>query len=76
MKILANKIAVITGATSGIGEGVAKIFAENGARLALIGRHQEIGCKIEKELSEKYKEKHQTRFRRNDSEPVDIRVGY
>ena len=32
---LENKIAVVTGAGSGIGRGVAKRFAEEGAKLVL-----------------------------------------
>ena len=46
---LSGKAAVITGATKGIGLGIAKTFAENGAELALIGRDTKSG---EKALSE------------------------
>ena len=35
---LAGKIAVITGASMGIGESIAKVFAENGARVVLLSR--------------------------------------
>lgn len=35
---LAGKVAVITGASMGIGEAIAKIFAENGARVVLLSR--------------------------------------
>lgn len=38
MKLLANKNAVITGGSDGIGLGIAHAFAENGANLILIGR--------------------------------------
>ena len=34
-----NKVVIVTGASSGIGEGVAKMFLEEGARL--------VGCGIE-----------------------------
>jgi short-subunit dehydrogenase len=35
---LAGKVAVITGASMGIGEAIAKLFAENGARVVLLSR--------------------------------------
>lgn len=35
---LAGKVAVITGASMGIGEALARVFAENGARLVLLSR--------------------------------------
>ena len=35
---LAGKVAVITGASMGIGEAIAKLFAENGARIVLLSR--------------------------------------
>ncbi|HEY9599574.1 MAG TPA: SDR family oxidoreductase [Cyanophyceae cyanobacterium] len=41
MKQLANKKAVITGGSDGIGWGIAKAFAQNGADVYLIARNQE-----------------------------------
>ncbi|MBR3732930.1 MAG: SDR family NAD(P)-dependent oxidoreductase, partial [Bacteroidaceae bacterium] len=35
-----NKIVLITGATSGIGLGCAKKFAENGDKVILTGRNE------------------------------------
>ena len=38
---LANKTAIITGATGGIGEATSKRFLEEGANVALVGRSEE-----------------------------------
>ena len=38
---LEGKVAIITGASSGIGQGVAVHFAKYGAKLALTGRNEE-----------------------------------
>ena len=48
-----NKIVLITGATSGIGLGCARKFAENGDRLILTGRNAEKLEAIKRELEEK-----------------------
>ncbi|MFT4204522.1 MAG: SDR family oxidoreductase [Chitinophagaceae bacterium] len=52
MNLLANKNAVITGGSDGIGLGIAHSFAENGANLILIGRDAGKLEKAQKELSE------------------------
>ena len=41
MKQLANKVAVVTGGGSGIGLGIAKRFASEGAVVAITGRNKE-----------------------------------
>ncbi|MET3524722.1 SDR family NAD(P)-dependent oxidoreductase [Mesorhizobium abyssinicae] len=41
-----NKVVIVTGATSGIGEAVAEAFAATGASLMLIGRDRERGQKV------------------------------
>jgi NAD(P)-dependent dehydrogenase (short-subunit alcohol dehydrogenase family) len=40
---LENKVALITGGTSGIGESVADLFAREGARVAITGRNESRG---------------------------------
>ncbi|RNL51000.1 SDR family NAD(P)-dependent oxidoreductase [Pedobacter jejuensis] len=48
------KIALITGATSGIGEACAHIFAQNGYNLVLVARRTERLAKISHHLEDKY----------------------
>lgn len=45
------KTAFITGATSGIGEATARLFAKQGFRLVLCGRRRDVLSKITRELS-------------------------
>jgi NADP-dependent 3-hydroxy acid dehydrogenase YdfG len=48
-----NKIVMITGATSGIGLGCARKFAENGDKLILTGRKEQLLEEIRQELTAK-----------------------
>jgi len=43
---LKDKVALITGATSGIGEATALLFAREGARVTVTGRNQERGREV------------------------------
>src|SRR5690554_3294844 len=47
---LANKVAVVTGAASGIGEAVARSFAAEGARVLMTDLNAEAGERIAAEL--------------------------
>ena len=48
-----NKIVLITGATSGIGLGCARKFADNGDKLILTGRNEQKLSEVQKELTDK-----------------------
>ena len=47
---LDGKVAVITGATSGIGEATARCFVAEGARVIIAGRSEERGNALAGEL--------------------------
>jgi NAD(P)-dependent dehydrogenase (short-subunit alcohol dehydrogenase family) len=49
---LKGQVAWISGATSGIGEAAAHLFAAEGAKVALIGRREEIGRQIAENIRE------------------------
>lgn len=50
---LKNKIAIITGATSGIGKATALLFADQGADLVLTGRRSALGKTVEAECRQR-----------------------
>lgn len=46
MKRLENKVAIVTGSTSGIGIGIANLYAAEGATVVICGRREERGQEI------------------------------
>lgn len=50
MKRFENKIAVVTGGTSGLGRRIAEVLCEEGAKVAFWGRNDEKGAQIAGEI--------------------------
>ena len=49
---LEGKVAWVSGANKGIGEGISRLFAKEGAKIAMIGRTVSEGNKIAEEIEE------------------------
>ena len=54
MSALEGKIAIVTGGTSGIGEGIAKAFVSEGAKVVIVGRREDEGRALEKRLGVRF----------------------
>lgn len=49
---LKGKVAIVTGSTSGIGIGIAKVMALNGATVVVTGRREEKGKQVAEEINQ------------------------
>ena len=47
---LKDKVAIVTGSSKGIGEGIARIFHQEGAMVVVVGRNVDAGLKMAREL--------------------------
>jgi dehydrogenase/reductase SDR family protein 4 len=55
MSVLKNKVAIVTGASRGIGRSIAEVFVREGAQVIICGRKQETLDQVAKEIGQRVK---------------------
>jgi NAD(P)-dependent dehydrogenase (short-subunit alcohol dehydrogenase family) len=65
---LTSRVAVVTGASSGMGEAIAREMALSGARVVLVGRNEERLARVTDEIREAGGECHAVRLDVNDED--------
>ena len=52
MKGIQGRVAIVTGASAGIGRGIARVFAREGAKVVAANRNAEAGAKVVREITD------------------------
>ena len=71
---LSDQVAIVTGGNSGIGEGTARLFAREGARVALLARREKEGHAVEQSIRDDGGEALFVRCDVSDRQQVDAAV--
>ncbi|MDG6905162.1 MAG: SDR family oxidoreductase [Nitrososphaerota archaeon] len=53
---LQGRVAIVTGSTSGVGRATAQLFAQEGANIVIVGRHEEAGLQTQREIESENKD--------------------
>ena len=51
--VYTDRVTIVTGGNKGMGEGIAAVFADAGAKVMICGRDADAGAKVERELNER-----------------------